>query len=608
MTLPYRILLAQGCIRFGGGLILLSGIYIAGWSAILVAILWLTLSGVLSRRLILPALFPATTCSCCKTHLKLRARWRYGHTYIDHKQRHILNFHTNHGIELGSFKCPVCSATIQVQKGSRQKYKQGEIVVGSEPSASDTKHLAKTGLLVGTLRGENCSTLKKWARLILRKPQNQLVIASPAITNTHGYIVGGSNMGKSTLMLNLAKQKFESGEGGLFLDPAGDLSTDLLGLVPESRIQDVIYVKPSDDSLRCAFNIFDAESPIERKVLGDHVIDIFRRLYPKSWGDRLEDIMRMAILATVDSGGSFQDLFELIADSGARAKTMSKLRKFAVEKPERDRHTIQKIIRYFEDEFSCATPAVRASLVTKLRGIVSHPFVGPMLSARECDVQADDVIQNRKIVIVNLATGSPSDYTLDIIGIFMINKFVAGMYRQQNVPPEYRIPFTIFADEFQNFMHKANGIDKIISESRKYKLTLIVANQFLTQLNPMVRDAIFGNIRFITCFGVSADDARILAAQLPHSQKQDFLALRRGQCIVKLGDNAYPTMTFPPPNSNDSVSKKIIVANRNRFRRNVGVVPTPTPNRPIVETSCSSQKAFSTPTLVVKEPVVRFVN
>ncbi len=608
MTLPLRILLARGCVRFGGGLICLSQIRWWGWGSVLAAIGWFVISDSLNRYLILPVLFPATTCSCCKARLKLRARWKYGSQYVDHKQRHILNFHTNHGIELGSFKCPDCQATIQVQKGNRQKYKHGEMANAPQQTASRKgSSLARVqGLLIGTLRGEHRSLLQRMLRWILRQPKHQPVIASPSITNTHGYIIGGSGMGKSTLMLNLAKQKFESGEGCLFLDPAGDLSTDLLGLVPKNRIDDVIYLKPSDDSLRCAFNIFDAESPIERKVLGDHVIDIFRRLYPRSWGDRMEDIMRMAILATLDSGGSFQDLFDLIADTAARSRVVSRLRKNAAIKSESEKRSIQKLVRYFEDEFLRTTPAVRSSLITKLRGIVDHPFVGPMLSAQQCDVQADDVIHNRKIVIVNLATGSPSDYTLDIIGIFMINKFVAGMYRQQSIPKEHRIPFTIFADEFQNFMHKANGIDKIISESRKYKLTLIVANQFLTQLNPTVRDAIFGNIRFITCFGVSADDARILGAQIPHSRKQDFLSLRRGQCIVKLGDDAWPTLTYPPPESDNNLKESIILANQKKYQQQEPVVAKEVRRRPLNKPA-NPNRGIALPQQD-REPVIQFVN
>ncbi len=607
MTLPLRILLARGGIRYGGALLFLLQTFWWGWGSIVAAVMWFVSGDILNKYVFLPVLFPATTCSCCGRRLLLKTRWKYGSQYIDHKQRHILNFHTNHGIELGSFKCPHCSATIQVQKGNRERFKHGEMAQAAEFGIGNPQPSPKvTGLLIGTLRGESYSLVQRCWRWIRGLPRQQPVIAPPSVTNTHGYIVGGSGMGKSTLMLNLAKQKFESGDGCLFLDPAGDLSTDLLGLVPEERIGDVLYIKPSDDSLRCSFNIFDAESPIERKVLGDHVIDIFRRLYPRSWGDRLEDIMRMAILATLDSGGSFQDLFDLIADAGARSKTIAKLRRSTTALSTSEKQARMKLVRYFEDEYTRTTPAVRSSLITKLRAIVDHPFVGPMLTARACDIQADDIIKNHKIVIVNLATGSPSDYTLDIIGIFMINKFVAGMYRQQNTPKERRIPFTIFADEFQNFMHKANGIDKIISESRKYKLTLMVANQFLTQLSPVVRDAIFGNIRFITCFGVSADDARILGGQIPQTKKQDFLSLRRGQCIVKLGDDAYPTTTFPPPDADKDVAEKIISANQQQFCQDEPVIPKETRR-----TSLKSPQVVAEPlpcSPVKNQPVIQFVN
>ena len=190
-------------------------------------------------------------------------------------------------------------------------------------------------------------------------------------------------------------------------------------------------------------------------------------------------------------------------------------------------------------------------MINKLAPIVEHNLLGPILCAKDSLFDADTIIKEKKIVIVNLFTGSHSDHIPRILGEFVVNKIMAAAWRQGNIDERKRIRHFLFVDEFQNFMHRGSEYDSILSAARKYNLVLIVANQFISQLQEKVRDAIFGNVGCLVIFRIAPKDAATLKDEFDGISKRDLLDLKRGECFIRFSTpfhtQSLPVRTPPPP-------------------------------------------------------------
>jgi DNA helicase HerA-like ATPase len=162
-------------------------------------------------------------------------------------------------------------------------------------------------------------------------------------------------------------------------------------------------------------------------------------------------------------------------------------------------------------------------------------------------VDADALIAERQILIVNLASGSPGDDVSVLLGSFLVQKIIAAAFRQARLPERDRVPHVLVVDEFQRFMHESASFDQILAEARKYRLRLLVANQFAEQLDPGVRAALFGNVGTLAAFRLGHRDARLLAAEFPGAHVEDLMELGRGQCLVRIGTDWTTLRTLPPP-------------------------------------------------------------
>ena len=375
---------------------------------------------------------------------------------------------------------------------------------------------------------------KLWRRL-RRRPIADPVIVSDEVLGRHGTIFGATGMGKSTLILSLAQQVFQSGDGATFLDPAGDLSRDLIRQVPAHRIDDVLYIDVGDQRFPFPFNILHAGDANERNLLVDEVLGIFKNIYQRSWGDNLSHALRMALNAAVEIDGSFADVYDLFTRPEVRQRIVRRIKN-------------KELRHYWEETFPSSSFATRMSIINKLAPIVEHPFLGPILCSRQCAFNADDVIRNRRILIVNLATGTRADYTTEILGTFVVNKIVAAAYRQGNIEDRAkRVRHFFFVDEFQNFMHRASGWDRSLSELRKLNLSLCLVTQFVEQVKDEIRAAIFGNVGFLVSFRVGHRDSKILKDEFEGATSQNLLELQRGECLVRVGTHAMAVRTELPP-------------------------------------------------------------
>jgi hypothetical protein len=544
VKLRTRILLASGLYRFGGTLFLLLLAYFVQPLFLLPAVLWLTMSRRVIREWLLPPLFPFAICRHCRRRLPLRCRWRCTvDTWTDSRVRHALTVYSDQGHEVRSFDCPFCESTISLQKGDRDLYKRWRPMEGSIAASTNRPQF---GLRFGVDRSYSPGLLQRLWRRLRRRPILDPVIVSNEVLGRHGTIFGATGMGKSSLILSLAHQVFQSGDGATFLDPAGDLSRDLIRQVPPERVKDVLYIDVADQRFPFPFNILHAGDANERNLLVDEVLDIFKNIYQRSWGDTLSHQLRMALNAVLEIGGSFADVYSLFSQPEIRQRIARRIK-------------TKELRQYWEETFPGSSYTTRKSIENKLTPIVKHPFLGPILCSRQCAFNADDVIRNRKILIVNLASGTRAAYIPEILGTFVVNKLVAAAYRQGNIEDRAkRVRHFFFVDEFQNFMHRASGWDRSLSELRKFNLCLILVTQYVDQVKEEIRAAIFGNVGFLVSFRVGHRDSKILKDEFGGTTSQSLLELERGECLIRVGTHAMAVRTELPPSLGHDPAPQII--------------------------------------------------
>ena len=376
---------------------------------------WLMVSGPLLRHHILPSLFPQTTCPGCRRVIPLVGCWKCGSHYTDHRERHILAFHCQQGHLLEGFDCPRCQATILVQRGDRKLLRHGTAV-----RLRAVSNLPQTGgLLIGHDRNRRAIHL------------------SDDCLAWHMALTGGTGRGKSTLLGNLAGQLARNGSGFTVLDPGGDLARSVLQQIPPEREADVIYLDVGDRQHPFPLNILSAANALEQAVLSEELLGVFHRLHGSSWGPLLAHQLRMALRAVMMSGGTLRDVYGMFTDANTRRRVIGRI-------------SDPGLRAFWTDEFP-AIPASRRSAVTnKLAPVVFHPLLEPIICAPDCALNADAIIAERKIVIVNMATGSASDEVTTLLGTFLVQKMIGAAFRQAAVPSEHRVRHFLIVDEFQS--------------------------------------------------------------------------------------------------------------------------------------------------------------
>ena len=532
MSLRKAINRTAWSIRLGGfaGLVWCGGLLNALGLGFVFGTVWLLVSGGILRELILPILFPKTVCPGCRRTLPLVGRWKCGDHYIDHRDRHILAFYCCHGHVLEGFDCPRCKATILVQYGDPQRVRHGTALRLRALSTQLSRH--------GFLLGHN--DLRREVRL----PPDRLA--------WHMAVTGGTGRGKSTMLGNLIEQFAADGKGFSVLDPGGDLARAALDCIPSHREEDVLYVDVADREHPPPINVLHARDAAEGAVLTEELLAVFHRLHGASWGPQLAHQLRMALRAVMTVGGSLQDVYGMFTDAATRSRVIAGLHESAVR-------------AFWINEFP-SIPAIRRSAVTnKLAPVVLHPVLAPMLCTRHCVLDADELIGHRQILIANLASGSPGDDVTALLGTFLVQKILAAAFRQALVPREERTPHVLVVDEFQRFMHRAASFDQILAESRKYKLSLVVANQYVEQLEPAVRAALFGNVGCLASFRVGHRDAAVIAPEFTGASTDELMELELGKCLVRIGTDWSNLHALPPAQGRrNGPAARIIALNRER--------------------------------------------
>lgn len=372
-----------------------------------------------------------------------------------------------------------------------------------------------------------------------------------SVRDRHVYIVGKSGMGKSTLITNAVIANMKAGEGVCVIDPHGDLvatgSQPLLDYVPEERIRDTIYFNAADKEYPLALNMLSAGKDEELSLLADNLLVMFRR-QSDGWGPRMEDILRATLQTLMHTpGSSFLDIKRLLHNEAFRQSIVRRLN-----------HPMLK--EFWEEDFSTnynRKEAV-APIISRVNKFLYLPQLYAMLSSPDSKLDFYDIIQSKKILLVNLSSGIIGEDNAQLLGSIIVSMLQMAAMRRGSLPPAQRHHFYLYVDEFQNFTTAA--FEKILSEARKYKLCLTLAHQYISQLSETQRDAIFGNVGTMIMFSCGDRDASALRYQLGSYEAQDLVNLKNFEalCRPESAKDTFSFRTIPPPDKPEGFAEAII--------------------------------------------------
>lgn len=379
----------------------------------------------------------------------------------------------------------------------------------------------------------------------------------------HMYIIGKTGMGKTNLLEHLALQDIRNGHGVAYVDPHGDTAEKLIRMIPKDRIQDVVYFNPADQGFPIAFNVMEQVNPEYRHLVASGLVGVFKKLWAESWGPRLEYILRNAILALLEYPGStLLGVMRILVDKKYRTLVIN--------------HVTDPVVKSFwVDEFSKWNDRVLQEVISPIQNKVgqflSTSLIRNIVGQTKSSFDIRSLMDERRILILNLSKGRVGEDNSALLGAMMITKIQMAAMARVDMPENDRKDFYLYVDEFQNFA--TESFANILSEARKYRLNLILANQYITQIDEVVRDAIFGNAGTLIAFRVGAVDSEFLEKEFePVFMMNDVVNLSKYSIYLKLmidgiAGDAFSATTLPPIETEGGldVSQSVIKASRERY-------------------------------------------
>ena len=379
----------------------------------------------------------------------------------------------------------------------------------------------------------------------------------------HVYIIGKTGSGKSTLIANQAINDMKNGEGMAIIDPHGDLVEIILNYVPKSRINDVCYFNPADIDHPISLNLLEVRDPAHRELVSSGILAIFQKLYGHSWGPRLEYILRNTLLTvTARPDSTMADIPKILTNKNFRQKVVEKIQ--------------EPILKAFwVDEFEKMNEKLRTEAISpilnKVGQFVQSPTIRRILETPRSSVNIEDIMDSGKIFIANLSQGKLGEDNAALLGAMLITRIQLAALNRVNVAEKDRRDFYLYVDEFQNFA--TTSFIKILSEARKYRLNLTLANQYIGQVPEDVQKAIFGNVGTLMSFILGAQDANIFAREFGQTYKEeDLVILGLYQIVLKLSidqrtSEPFPAQTLPLAKSSNLNRGKVIRISRERYAK-----------------------------------------
>jgi hypothetical protein len=350
----------------------------------------------------------------------------------------------------------------------------------------------------------------------------------------HVYVAGMSGTGKSTLLMNMLIQEIAAGGGCAFFDAHGEDAEKLLGYVPRHRIDDVLYLDAADPHHSVAFNILFSIPPDRRHLVVDGFVESIEGIWPKFFGPRMEDAFKAALAALLECEHvSLLGLLRMLSDE--------QYRRWVVKQAS------DPIVRQYWARFESYDRKLKAEIVApienKVRQLLLAPQLRNILGQVKSRIDLRDVMDSGKIFVVNLSKGKLGRKNANLLGSLLLSQLQVAAMGRADVPHYARRNFTCYVDEFQSFV--TNSFASTLSEARKYRFSLVLANQYLKQLDEQILNAVFGNVGTIVAFRVGAADAEIIQKQFGKSYgTQNLTTLANREVCVKLLSHGYQHEPF----------------------------------------------------------------
>ncbi|MEP7166761.1 MAG: type IV secretion system DNA-binding domain-containing protein [Candidatus Woesebacteria bacterium] len=426
-----------------------------------------------------------------------------------------------------------------------------------------------------SLRGEPPDTLPTFTSVPEAERNDVNLFAKTELKNTqaifgikredrrrHMYAIGKSGTGKSTLLANMIINDLKHDEGIAVIDPHGDLIDTIMDYIPKHRINDVIYLDPADPVAVVKINLFEGGTEVHRELIASGIVAIFQKMYANSWGPRLEYILRNTLLTLLSREAKLEDVLKMLTNEKYRDRVVAELQDEVLK-------------NFWEKEFNPMQERLRTEAISpilnKVGQFVTSPIIRDVVNVQHSSINIEDIMDQGKILLINVSQGKLGEDNAALLGAMLITKIqLAAMNRVYKAEAD-RKDFYLYIDEFQNFA--TTSFIKILSEARKYRLNLILANQYMEQIPPEVKSAIFGNAGTIASFILGAADAAQLQQEYGNMYTQDDLvSLSRYQIITKLMIDGTVSRPFPATTLSLAASKnqnreKVLRASREQYAK-----------------------------------------
>ncbi len=386
----------------------------------------------------------------------------------------------------------------------------------------------------------------------------------------HMYIIGKTGMGKSTMLENMIIQDIRNGRGVCVVDPHGDLVEKVIDFIPPERINDVIYFNPADLDYPIAFNVLESVNIEQRHLVVSGLIGVFKKIWADSWGPRLEYVLHHAISALLEYPGStLLGIMRILTDKNFRERVIEKI-------------TDPVVKAFWVDEYSKYPDRFQAEAIAPIQNKVgrflSSSLIRNVLGQVKSSFSMREVMDEEKILLLNLSKGRVGEDNSALLGSMMITKIQLAVMSRVDTPEKDRKDFYLYVDEFQNFA--THSFANILSEARKYALNLVIAHQYIDQLkfgsDETIKSAVFGNVGTIVAFRVGANDAEFLEKEFfPIFTQEDLVNLSKFEMYLKLMINGVTTEPFsaiglPPvatPENSTGIKEKVVKVSRERYAK-----------------------------------------
>ncbi len=379
----------------------------------------------------------------------------------------------------------------------------------------------------------------------------------------HVYIMGKTGAGKSTLIANMAIDDIRKGRGIGIIDPHGDLCETVLDYIPKRRLNDVVYLEPFDTERPFSLNVLEIKNKQHKDLIASGIVSIFSKIYADSWGPRLEYILRNTIFSLLEiPNATLIDALRILSEKEYRNKVVPQI-------------TDPVIRNFWENEFDKMTDKLRVEAISPIQNkvgqFVSSKMIRNIIGSPKSTIDLEEIMNGGKILLLNLSQGKLGEDNASLLGAMIITQIQLAAMNRAFMKEEDRRDFFLYVDEFQNFA--TSSFIKILSEARKYRLAITLANQYIDQLDVTIQKSIFGNAGTLISFVTGAGDAALLQQEYAGIYTQnDLVSLGKHEIVLKLSIDGmssmpFPAKTLPLPNLKNDNREAVIRLSKERYGR-----------------------------------------